>query len=1033
MKIHKYKNIILFLILIIIISLVIYINLKKIIPTKENFDIGKKKCNTQFNTGIWMERVNDFGTLKFVHKGGMETAPDYPIRVYMNGPLNNADREAGINRLFVVGRDPVDTSDGVGPTGEAGWVPGRGWKASYYPHNIVLPITTDGKTILDDGEHYLITKGDFDSAQQHDGNFENRVRNFANARKYKNSRKQYGHYEFVKKANFTGYSCNVDYTSALTEKGFFESCPQKDRLEILKDVIPNAFSSITTCNDLKSTVGCKSLLEYDTSDVSATSCYNNYGVRTGKSKCEDKLVDYFCQKTCKGCDKKMAIVGEYLFFERDGKGTIQHFSNHNMPTDKIMIIFQRNDDVITKLQSDTEAERIAYQSTEEYKTNPHKFFHWNRDTFENVPVLNQSINFEIAKNPKDHTENLGKIKYIAKQGATTSNRFGILNGNYLDPNKNLSYSDRIGWMTENMENPDRGYMLAANIKGHGLFERMYNTFINLRFKDIGNHPYSNWIKFYNQEKMVENVEVDGKTMMFADMFDLIYIDILPYTETFSSNFKNKIRNTTAGIITSDPELAKYLGLGLKEGPSVKRMRSDPDNIKQYCDLKLKMTDDKGYDPSKCLTAFKKNITIDANNKTDVIIPLGEYTDFRYFPETADFLDKIEGNAKITSLAGVNYNATIVAKNKLNGPAIVALEKNMPFKINLDDGSVISESTKGRRVFLFTGYPAKDHSLESDKLQFRRISRLRYDTIRNLSKNGFKLIENALNWAGGPCGKDNPKETRLVNSNWNRDSDDCVAVTPQAYPPSMPFDPAKTTYSFKKISDFDRRAPDSKGGNKWLSHNGADESHLKTDGLTKGIPYPAVRVVNKNNPHEYYLGTWGGTNMSSPAPAEKDFKFNIYVNFLEGNNDYFYNEDTKKNVRLVFTDTTDIGRKAKFEFSLADFYVDFILNEPSPFTAPPTPAPAGGEAGVSTSAPTSGPTLAPRTCTNNLGSVNYFDGLTDRLYAECGSDSDSEAKNLCFNYNNVRLHCPQTCNTIFKNPSNEMQDKIQLLPSICNDI
>ena len=36
-------------------------------------------------------------------------------------------------------------------------------------------------------------------------------------------------------------------------------------------------------------------------------------------------------------------------------------------------------------------------------------------------------------------------------------------------------------------------------------------------------------------------------------------------------------------------------------------------------------------------------------------------------------------------------------------AIVALEKNMPFKINLDDGSVISESTKGRRVFTFVGY------------------------------------------------------------------------------------------------------------------------------------------------------------------------------------------------------------------------------------------------------------------------------------------------------------------------------------------
>ena len=189
--------------------------------------------------------------------------------------------------------------------------------------------------------------------------------------------------------------------------------------------------------------------------------------------------------------------------------------------------------------------------------------------------------------------------------------------------------------------------------------------------------------------MVENVVVDGKTMMFADRFDLIYIDILPFGGTFSSNFKNKIRNTTAGIITSDPELAKYLGLGLTEGPSVKQMKDDRSEIKVFNDLKLIMTDDKGYDPSKCLSAFKKNINIDANNKADVCLIQS---------------DGIFDSVKITSLAGVNYNATIVAKNKLNGPAIVALEKNMPFKINLDDGSVISESTKGRRVFTFVGYP-----------------------------------------------------------------------------------------------------------------------------------------------------------------------------------------------------------------------------------------------------------------------------------------------------------------------------------------
>ena len=97
---------------------------------------------------------------------------------------------------------------------------------------------------------------------------------------------------------------------------------------------------------------------------------------------------------------------------------------------------------------------------------------------------------------------------------------------------------------------------------------------------------------------------------------------------------------------------------------------------------------------------------------------------------------------------------------------------------------------------------------------------------------------------------------------------------------MPFDPTKTTYSFKKISDFDRKAPDSKGGNKWLSHNGAERTHLKTDG-SQGIPYPAVRVVNKNNPHEYYLGTWGGTNV--PPPPQKDVKAinNNYLYFVIG--------------------------------------------------------------------------------------------------------------------------------------------------------
>ena len=91
-------------------------------------------------------------------------------------------------------------------------------------------------------------------------------------------------------------------------------------------------------------------------------------------------------------------------------------------------------------------------------------------------------------------------------------------------------------------------------------------------------------------------------------------------------------------------------MGLTEGPSVKQMKDDRSEIKVFNDLKLIMTDDKGYDPSKCLSAFKKNINIDANNKADVCLIQS---------------DGIFDSVKITSLAGVNYNATIVAKNKLN--------------------------------------------------------------------------------------------------------------------------------------------------------------------------------------------------------------------------------------------------------------------------------------------------------------------------------------------------------------------------------
>ena len=122
-------------------------------------------------------------------------------------------------------------------------------------------------------------------------------------------------FNFKKGDNYSNLSCQFPFVKMVD---FTSSCPQKNRLNTVKDILGNSLASGETCDTLKSKYGCDSVFKYKPIDIGLEKCLNSFNPnRLGKpvdNQCDDKLLSYFCQKTCKSCDKKMAIVGEYVFF-----------------------------------------------------------------------------------------------------------------------------------------------------------------------------------------------------------------------------------------------------------------------------------------------------------------------------------------------------------------------------------------------------------------------------------------------------------------------------------------------------------------------------------------------------------------------------------------------------------------------------------------------------------------------------------------------------------------------------------------------